>query len=91
MRADVDRAAEKAIAVVRTDMAVCAKSFVDNGCGLPSKAPALDAVCTEWEHCMNQDPLAVGRAQVGARTFAEIFNSFVEPISWKATVSPLLP
>ena len=30
-----------------------------------------------------------GRAAISARTFAEIFNGFVEPISYKAMVSPV--
>jgi hypothetical protein len=82
--ADVDKAAKKSIATIVSEMAICAKSFVDNGCASDRRAPALDAVCNEWEHCMKQDPEMVGRAQVGARTFAEIFNSFIEPISLKA-------
>jgi Di-sulfide bridge nucleocytoplasmic transport domain len=32
---------------------------------------------------MNRDPNAVKRARLSAHTFAEIFNSFVEPISLK--------
>lgn len=35
---------------------------------------------------MNRDPLAIGRAQVGAETFAGVVNSFVDPISWKTMV-----
>lgn len=35
---------------------------------------------------MNRDPLAVGRAQVGAETFAGVVNGFVDPISWKTMV-----
>lgn len=32
---------------------------------------------------MNRDPTVVGRARVGAETFAGVINSFVDPISWK--------
>lgn len=32
---------------------------------------------------MNRDPKVVGRARVGAETFAGVINSFVDPISWK--------
>lgn len=32
---------------------------------------------------MNRDPRVVGRARVGAETFAGVINSFVDPISWK--------
>lgn len=37
---------------------------------------------------MNRDPTVVGRAKVGAETFAGVVNSFVDPISWKTMVSP---
>ena len=33
---------------------------------------------------MAQDPWKIARAKVSAHTFAEIFNSFIEPISYKA-------
>jgi hypothetical protein len=36
---------------------------------------------------MNRDPTVVGRAKVGAETFAGVVNSFVDPISWKTMVS----
>lgn len=36
---------------------------------------------------MNRDPTVVGRAKVSAETFAEIINSFIEPISYKTMVS----
>lgn len=35
---------------------------------------------------MNRDPAVVGRAKVSAETFAEIINSFVEPISYKTMI-----
>lgn len=35
---------------------------------------------------MNRDPTVVGRARVSAETFAEIVNSFIEPISYKTMV-----
>jgi len=91
IQADVDKAAQKGIALIKSEMAICTKNFLDNGCNNERRAPALDNVCNEWEHCMTQDPLMVGRAQVGARTFAEIFNSFIEPISFKAMVCPRIP
>jgi len=40
---------------------------------------------------MNRDPAAVGRAQVGAETFAGVVNGFVDPISWKTMVRLTLP
>ncbi len=44
----------------------------------------METVCENWRGCMERDPLKVGRAKVSARTFAEVFNSFMEPISYKA-------
>ncbi|KAJ9662567.1 hypothetical protein H2201_006055 [Coniosporium apollinis] len=86
IRADVNEKAEWAAMEARAEIAACAKSFRDNMCE-GNKLPAMEAVCASWEKCMRKDPTAVGRARVSAHTFAEIFNSFVEPISYKAMVS----
>lgn len=88
IRADVDKKSEEAIAAVIVEMAGCAQSFQDNKCDRNTRAPALEALCNNWEKCMNKDPRSVGRARVSAHTFAEIFNDFIEPISWKAMVGP---
>ena len=91
IRADVDKKSQDAIAEAMAEMAVCAKSFHDNRCELATRVPAMEAVCQSWERCMKRDPRSVGRARVSAHTFAEIFNSFVEPISYKAMVSFVKP
>jgi hypothetical protein len=39
---------------------------------------------------MNRDPTVVGRAKVGAELIAEVINGFVEPISWKTLVGPIV-
>lgn len=83
IRADVDRASDDAMAEVLAEMAACSKHYVDNRCGADTRLPALESVCSNWELCMNRDPSAVKRARLSAHTFAEIFNSFVEPISLK--------
>jgi len=82
---DVDKKSEEAIAAALADMAICAKNYRENGCE-DRRAPALEQVCLGWEKCMARDPKSVGRARVSAHTFAEIFNSFIEPISYKAMV-----
>ena len=64
-------------------MALCSKNYVDNRCSPPDRIPAMEATCITWENCMTRDPKTVGRARVSAETFAEILNSFVEPISYK--------
>lgn len=87
IRSDVDKKSEEAITDILAEMAVCAQNYRENRCEKESRAPALESVCNNWERCMNKDPRSVGRARVSAHTFAEIFNSFIEPISYKAMVS----
>ena len=86
VRSDVDKASEDARALVMAEITKCAKDYVDNRCGSDKRLPALEIVCDNWEHCMYRDPNGIGRARVSAHTFAQIFNSFIEPISYKAMV-----
>ncbi|KAI9760140.1 MAG: serine/threonine protein kinase, CMGC group [Chaenotheca gracillima] len=86
IRSDVDMASDEAMADILAEMAACAQQFVENKCDRSNRVPALEKVCTNWEKCMNRDPASVGRARVSAHTFAEILNSFIEPISYKALV-----
>ncbi|KAG4422330.1 hypothetical protein IFR04_004482 [Cadophora malorum] len=86
VRADVDKASEKERALVLAEMTKCAQEFLVNKCGADMRLPALQVPCDNWEHCMNRDPNSIGRAQVSAHTFAQIFNSFIEPISYKAMI-----
>lgn len=88
---DVDKKSHEAMADIMAEMAACAEQYTTNKCDRATRAPALETVCENWSKCMNRDPSKVGRARVSAHTFAEIFNSFVEPISWKAMVSPSFP
>lgn len=88
IRQDVDMKSEEVAAVILAEMAACTREFVENKCDRQNRVPALETVCDNWAKCMNRDPSAVGRAKVSAHTFAEIFNSFMEPISYKAMVWP---
>lgn len=88
IRSDVDKRSEVVASEVLAEMAACARQFVENRCERDTRVPAMETVCENWERCMNKDPRSVGRAKVSAHTFAEIFNSFVEPISYKAMVRP---
>lgn len=83
IQSDVDRASDEAMAEILAEMSLCSKQYVENQCGAATRLPALETVCSNWEICMNRDPAAVKRARLSAHTFAEIFNSFVEPISLK--------
>jgi len=86
IRSDVDMKSEEAVKALMTEMEDCARNYLTNRCARDSRMPALEALCNNWDKCMNRDP-NVGRAKVSAHTFAEIFNSFLEPISYKTMVS----
>jgi len=90
VRADVDKASDDERALLLAEITKCATDYVDNRCGSDQRLPALQLPCQGWEHCMRRDPDSIGRARVSAHTFAQIFNSFIEPISYKAMVC-LLP
>lgn len=87
IRSDVDKASQKATAEVLSEMANCAKQYAENRCEPSMRLPALETVCNNWEACMTMDPNSVGRARISAKTFAEILDSFIQPISYKAMVS----
>lgn len=88
---DVDIEAKKAAAETMAEIAVCAQNYRENRCERTTRVPAMETVCSNWESCMQRDPKKVARASVSAKTFAMIFNSFVEPISYKTMVSIRLP
>ena len=84
VQGDVDKKSHEAMAEIMIDMAACAQHYTKNRCDPPTRVPAMESVCEGWSNCMKRDPARVGRAKVSAHTFAEIFNSFIEPISYKA-------
>ncbi|KAK4541175.1 hypothetical protein LTR36_008249 [Oleoguttula mirabilis] len=84
VQGDVDKKSHEAMADIMAEMAICAQQYTKNQCDRSTRVPALETVCENWAKCMTRDPARVGRAKVSAHTFAEIFNSFVEPISYKA-------
>ncbi|KAL9073682.1 MAG: hypothetical protein Q9161_002720 [Pseudevernia consocians] len=71
---------------ILAEMAVCAREFKENKCERDSRVPAMETVCNNWEKCMQRDPYKVGRSRLSAGMFAEIVNSFIEPISLKAII-----
>ncbi|CAO3650390.1 unnamed protein product [Cunninghamella blakesleeana] len=62
----------------------CAQQYKINLCDPETRVPALEKKCEYWLLCMNRMPHSVTRVRVSAETIAEIINSFVEPISYKA-------
>ncbi|KAF2097119.1 hypothetical protein NA57DRAFT_77374 [Rhizodiscina lignyota] len=92
IRSDVDEAAAHAEAEALAEIVLCVKNYKENECdgGANGRVlPAMEQVCKNWEQCSKRDPKKVGRARVSAHTFARIFNSFIEPISYKAMIFTL--
>lgn len=84
--ADVDIEASKYMSQVTVEISACAKQYIDNRCDPEQRVPAMEKPCNDWERCMNRDAHKVARASVTAKTFAMIFNSFVEEFSYKSMV-----
>jgi len=86
IQADVDTKVRQSAQKRLSEISECSSQFTANRCGTGYRVPAVEALCAKWEMCMSQDPDEVGRAKVSAQTFAEILNSLIEPISYKAMV-----
>lgn len=83
---DVDIKVEEYLVEIMSEITQCSKQYIENRCTPDQRVPAMEKACVQWENCMNRDPAVVGRAKVSAETFAEIINSFIEPISMKTMV-----
>ena len=81
---DVDVESSKHASEIWVEIAFCAKQYRENRCD--DRVPISEAMCGNWETCMNRDPKKLARASVTAKTFAMIFNSFVEEFSYKSMV-----
>lgn len=81
---DVDIESSKHASEVMVEISQCAMEYTRNRCA--DAVPAMEKPCGIWETCMNRDPRKVARASVTAKTFAMIFNSFVEEFSYKSMV-----
>jgi hypothetical protein len=82
---DVDIESSKHMSGVLIDIRECAEQYRVNRC-YPDPVPGMSKLCAGWEACMNRDAKKVARASVTAKTFAKIFNSFVEEFSYKSMV-----
>ncbi|EMD60786.1 hypothetical protein COCSADRAFT_97447 [Bipolaris sorokiniana ND90Pr] len=83
---DVDIESSKHASEVMVEIAACATEYNRNRCRPQEVVPAMEKACGVWETCMNRDPKKVARASVTAKTFAMIFNSFVEEFSYKSMI-----
>lgn len=90
IRHDVDKKVSEFSSTILAEMSLCQRRYVENRCAPDMRVPAMEATCGSWEKCMTRDPAQVGRARVSAETFAEIINSFIEPISYKTMVCSIL-
>ncbi|KAF1814724.1 hypothetical protein P152DRAFT_455762 [Eremomyces bilateralis CBS 781.70] len=86
---DVNQRAESAKINILHEVSTCKKHYEENNCHV-ARTQALEPLCQNWKDCMNQDSDNVYRAKLSARMFAEIFNSLIEPISWKAMIFMIL-
>lgn len=90
VRGEVLYSSEKARAQKLEEMGFCMHQFADNRCSpLEERAPALEAMCNEWETCMKQDPNTVAGVKASAGHLADILNEFTSRLSWK-TISVLI-
>jgi hypothetical protein len=84
IQGDIDKKAFEASADIIATIRDARDNYRENQCHPSTRLPGLKTQCEYWERIMDQDPLKIARAKVSAHTFAEIFNSFIEPISYKA-------
>ncbi|KAF1948001.1 hypothetical protein EJ02DRAFT_449466 [Clathrospora elynae] len=84
--ADVDIESSKHRSEVMIEISACATEYRRNRCRPEEVVPAMEKACGLWETCMSRDPKKVARASVTAKTFAMIFNSFVEEFSYKSMI-----
>ncbi|KAF2204998.1 hypothetical protein GQ43DRAFT_460306 [Delitschia confertaspora ATCC 74209] len=83
---EVDIHAHKKEMEMLHESATCAKSYRENKCDPETRVPAMENVCNNWYECMQRDPKKVARASVTAKTWALIFNSFIEEFSYKSMI-----
>ena len=67
----------------------CRANYETNRCEPEERAPALEAQCAEWAHCMSRSQELWDlqhSAVLWAETLAEIINGFFKPISIKSLI-----
>ncbi|KAF2473133.1 uncharacterized protein BDR25DRAFT_302134 [Lindgomyces ingoldianus] len=83
---DIDLESRNNMIGVIADIKACAKEYTDNRCDPHHRVPAMAKLCQTWENCMQRDPQKAAAATVSAKTFAMIFNAFVEEFSYKSMI-----
>lgn len=87
VKRDVDIKLSHQVTEALAEIAHCRKQYEANRCHPDTRVPAMEQACRAWEAGMNRDPTTIGRAKVSATTFAEILNSFIDPITYKSLVA----
>lgn len=74
------------------ESAKCKVQYLANHCADNEVVPALYDQCNEWARCMSRNNKIYFRARtsLGAKLFAEIVNSLIEPLGWKTLLVILL-
>ncbi|KAG8951583.1 hypothetical protein FRC04_005870 [Tulasnella sp. 424] len=67
----------------------CSELYLINKCHPETRVPAMATVCQQWERCMNKDPKNVSRLRVYAETIGEMFNGFVDELSFRSVMISL--
>ncbi|EPS26389.1 hypothetical protein PDE_01325 [Penicillium oxalicum 114-2] len=86
IRNEFDAVASKEMDAILHNIAECMQRYEDNKCAAGNLVPGLIPICAADRKCMDTDPTHVRRAMLSARTMAQIIDSFIEPISWKAII-----
>ncbi|KAF7713946.1 Uncharacterized protein PECH_000731 [Penicillium ucsense] len=86
IRNEFDAVASKEMDSILHSIAECMQRYEDNRCAAGNLVPGLIPICAADRKCMDTDPTHVRRAMLSARTMAQIIDSFIEPISWKAII-----
>lgn len=87
IRADVDKMTEMEIALMTSKVIECEENFQTYNC--IRKLEGTRKICDEFDICRQQNPHLIGRAQVSAKTFSIIINTFVEHLTLRTIVSLL--
>ncbi|CUS24231.1 LAQU0S14e03136g1_1 [Lachancea quebecensis] len=89
VRRDVEWKVENKAVLVAKAAHQCRANYEANRCEPEERAPALEAQCVEWAHCMSKSHELRDLQHstvLWAETLAEIINGFFKPISVKSLI-----
>ncbi|KAH9815525.1 Di-sulfide bridge nucleocytoplasmic transport domain-containing protein [Melampsora americana] len=87
MRTDINSRLAAQTTQLRQEIQICTDEYNNNRCfPISQRTKFIEQHCIEWERCMNQNPSLLSKSKIGAETFAEVMNGFVDVISWKTMI-----